>query len=380
MARLKVGVVGVAPGSGLSWGARAHVPALRALPDRFELLGVANTSAESARAAAQDFGIPRAYDNVAAMVADPEIDLVSVAVRVPYHFEIVQAALVAGKHVYCEWPLGNGLAEARQMAEMARKAGVKAVVGTQARVAPTVQLLKRLVAEGRIGRVLSSTITARGRNWGAVLDSYKVRGYLLDAKNGATMTSIMMSHTLAAVQEALGDIADVSAMIETLRPTTYALDIGREVPMTAPDQAVFTGHLGGGAVFSMHFRGGDPRGVPGFLWEICGTEGDVRIEGVNGNSQMIDLKISAGLGREGQIAPLELPADLTAGWPVKIIPGNVARVYARMAQDIAQGTRSAPDFEDAVQLHELLDTIERAALGGERLRPPSKVRPLDPFA
>src|SRR5690349_17931423 len=82
--RFKVGIVGLQPGR--SWAARAHVPALRALADRFEIAGVANTSKASAEAAAAAMGIPRAYDNVAALVADPEVDIVAVTVKVPHHF------------------------------------------------------------------------------------------------------------------------------------------------------------------------------------------------------------------------------------------------------------------------------------------------------
>src|SRR5216683_2919049 len=108
--RFKVGIVGLQPGR--SWAARAHVPALRALSESYEIAGVANTSRASAEKAAAETGLPRAFANVAEMIAEPEIDIVVVTVKVPHHLELVKAAFDAGKHVYCEWPLGNGLAEA----------------------------------------------------------------------------------------------------------------------------------------------------------------------------------------------------------------------------------------------------------------------------
>ena len=117
--RFRVGIVGVSTERG--WGTTAHIPALRALSDVFEIAGVANTSLTSAKAAAAAFGIPRAFENVAELVASPDIDVVAVTVKVPYHREVVTAALEAGKHVYCEWPLGNGLAEAIELAELARR-------------------------------------------------------------------------------------------------------------------------------------------------------------------------------------------------------------------------------------------------------------------
>jgi len=135
--RFGVGIVGVEPGR--SWAARSHIPALRALPETFDIIGVANTSKASAEAAAAATGLPRAFADVAELVATPEVDIVAVAVKVPPHFEIVKAAISAGKHVYCEWPLGNGLAEAEEMAAFARANGVLGVAGTQARVAPEIR-------------------------------------------------------------------------------------------------------------------------------------------------------------------------------------------------------------------------------------------------
>ena len=112
--RFGVGIVGLQPGR--SWAARAHIPALRALSDHFEIVGIANTSKASAEEAAAACGIQRAFSDVGELVASPDVDIVTVTVKVPHHFEIVTAALEAGKHIYCEWPLGNGLAEAEQVA------------------------------------------------------------------------------------------------------------------------------------------------------------------------------------------------------------------------------------------------------------------------
>jgi predicted dehydrogenase len=131
--RLKVGIVGLQ--AGRSWAARAHVPALRALPESYEIVGIANTSQASAEAAAAATGVSKAFTNVAELLAAPEIDIVKVAVKVSHHFEVVKAAIEAGKHVYCEWPLGNGLAEAEELAKLARVKRVLGVIGTQARVA-----------------------------------------------------------------------------------------------------------------------------------------------------------------------------------------------------------------------------------------------------
>ena len=102
--KIRVGLVGAHATSG-SWGARAHVPALQALPE-YALLAIATAHEETARAAASAFGARLAFSDYHALVAHPDVDLVAVNVRVPYHREIVLAAIEAGKDVFCEWPLG----------------------------------------------------------------------------------------------------------------------------------------------------------------------------------------------------------------------------------------------------------------------------------
>lgn len=365
--RFRVGIVGLQPGR--SWAARAHVPALRALPD-FEIVGVANTSRASAEAAAAATGIPRPFANVADLVASPEVDIVTVAVKVPHHLEIVKAAIEAGKHVYCEWPLGNGLAEAEEMAERARARGVLGVVGTQARAAPEIEYLGKLVADGFVGEVLSTTLTARGRGWGASIDNKATGAYLLDRANGATMLTIPLGHTLAALRDVLGNIGELSAVLANRRSSVIALDTGETLPMTAPDQVLVSGVLESGAPISIHYRGGEARGG-GLVWEINGSEGDIRVTGPSGHAQMVQLSLEGARGGERELRPLEVPASYRSGWPDTVVPGNVARVYARMAADLRDGTRTAPTFDDAVELHRLVDAVETAAGSGDRVSLPA---------
>lgn len=113
MGAIGVGIIGASPDRG--WSADAHVPAVRAIPD-FTLAAVSTSRRESADAAARAYGVPLAFDNHADLVSRNEVDLVTVAVKVPYHHELVSAALEAGKAVYCEWPLAHDAAEAEDLA------------------------------------------------------------------------------------------------------------------------------------------------------------------------------------------------------------------------------------------------------------------------
>src|SRR3979409_1492794 len=130
--KIRVGIVGATVTVGGSgWGAHAHVPALHALPEDYELKAVCTQHADTAQASAAAFGAELAFHNFEAMVSHPDIDLVVVSVRVPGHYDLVMQALEAGKAVFCEWPLGASVAEAEKMATLAQTSALRTAVGLQ---------------------------------------------------------------------------------------------------------------------------------------------------------------------------------------------------------------------------------------------------------
>src|SRR3954465_787612 len=144
--RIRVGIIGANPDRG--WAAQAHIPALTSLSEDFEITALSTTRRESADAAGKRFGVPLAFDNHQDLVNSPAVDVVAITVKVPYHLELASAALRAGKAVYCEWPLGNGLHEAETLAALAKQQGVLAVAGLQARSSPPVAYVHDLIKQG----------------------------------------------------------------------------------------------------------------------------------------------------------------------------------------------------------------------------------------
>src|SRR3954449_2507514 len=155
LSKLGVGIIGVSPTRG--WAATAHIPALRALPN-YEIRALSSHSAGSARTLGEVFGVSAVFSDHEQMVTRPEIDLVTVTVKAPRHRELVDAALAAGKAVYCEWPLGRDLDDARAMAALAAEQGVRSAVGLQARQAPAIEFVQELLIEGYVGEVLSTSM------------------------------------------------------------------------------------------------------------------------------------------------------------------------------------------------------------------------------
>ena len=115
--KLGVGIIGASAERG--WAKDAHVPAVHGL-DGLELVAVAAGDTAKANAAAKAFGATRGYATGSGPHSrDSAVDIVAVAVKVPDHRELVLAAVAAGKHVYCEWPLGRNLSETEEMAKTA---------------------------------------------------------------------------------------------------------------------------------------------------------------------------------------------------------------------------------------------------------------------
>src|SRR3989475_5135355 len=183
--RIRVGIIGASPDRG--WAAEGHIPALKSLADDFEITALSTSRRESADAAGKRFGVPLAFDNHRELVDSADVDVVAITVKVPHHLELATAALEAGKAVYCEWPLGNGLAEAQTLAALAKKKGVLAVVGLQARAAPAVAYVRDLIQQGYVGEVLSTSLIGSGMGWGPTVEPFNL--YMNEKKNGATMLS-----------------------------------------------------------------------------------------------------------------------------------------------------------------------------------------------
>src|SRR5213595_1305662 len=211
--KIRVGIIGVNPDRG--WAAQAHIPALKSLSHAFEITALSTSRRESADAASKFFGVPVAFDNHKELVNRADVDVVAITVKVPYHFELATAALSAGKAVYCEWPLGNGLKEAQTLAALAKKKCVLAVAGLQARSAPPVAYVHDLIKQGYVGEVLSTTLIGSGMGWGPTVEPYNA--YLNDKKNGATMLSIPLGHAAEALCYCLGEVRELSATMAARR-------------------------------------------------------------------------------------------------------------------------------------------------------------------
>jgi predicted dehydrogenase len=314
------------------------------------------------------FGVPAVFSDPEDLVSRPDIDVVAVTVKVPHHRELVSAALAAGKAVYCEWPLGLDLDDARAMAALAAQQGVRTVVGLQARQAPAIEYVQQLLSDGYVGEVLSTTMVGLSV-LGDVLG--QPNAYMLDKKNGANVLTVAAGHSLDILNYVLGEFADLSAVSDLRRPLITIEETGEQIVKTAVDQIAVIGTLTSGATASVHIREAVAGGT-GFLWEINGTDGTLRITADAALPEIYPLTVAGARGRN-EPAELAIPAALTQKWPALVaLEGapafNVGRAYAAFALDIDNGTHTVPNFADAVRRHEVIAAIERSAASGERVK------------
>src|SRR5256884_7746754 len=207
--KIRLGLIGASVRG--TWSSRSHLPAVRASAD-VELTAVCTTRADSAGAARQAGGARLAFDDWRKMVASPEIDAVAVVVRVPSHYPSTKAALEAGKHIYCEWPLGRTTAEAVELAALARANRLVTAVGLQARVNPAILYMKELIAAGFVGEMMAVHV-AMIRD--GVLTRPSHRTWQRDAELGANTLTIANGHTIDAMRFVAGDFTRLSAVVAT---------------------------------------------------------------------------------------------------------------------------------------------------------------------
>src|SRR5271169_3412248 len=358
--KIRVGIVGASPNRGFA--SIAHIPALQALAG-YEIAAVCTTRQESAEAAARYFGIPMAFSDPEKLAQHPEVDLVTVSVKVPDHYRPVMAAIEAGKHVYCEWPLGRDTAEAVRMLDAAERKGIRHAVGLQGQMSPAINYVKDLVAEGYVGRLLTATMIGCAPNWGVTID----QAYQADLTNGANLMTITGGHQIDALCYCLGEFRELSAFAVSQRDRIVTDDQGA-VALTSPDQLAVSGIVGDGAVVSFQIRGGMAHGTE-FLFEIHGTDGDLIVASTTGGSmQRQELSLHGAQGKGTKLAELPIPAKYryVPGSVPANSPYNVAQLYAKLGESIGNGTPASPGFDAAVKRHQLIDAIVRASRTGQK--------------
>lgn len=173
--KLKIGLIGA---GGIARA--AHLPGYASIPDLCEVVAICDVQEETAKTLAQEFGIGKVVTDYKAIIADPEIDAISVTTPNAFHMQPTIDALKAGKHVLCEKPLGMNAAECRKMCRAAKDAGKILQVGLQLRFGGIARFMRSYIDAGHMGSIYYSRAQALRRRgvpgWGVFIDKKKQGG------------------------------------------------------------------------------------------------------------------------------------------------------------------------------------------------------------
>ncbi len=354
-AALRVGVVGA--DTRASWAKESHIPAIASL-DGLILAAVATRSQDSAQAAAAAFGAERWYADPLELVRSPDVDIVSVCIRVPAHREVVLAALAAGKAVFCESPLGRSVEEGEEMAGKARAAGTPTAIGLQARHNPSARRAADLVTAGAIGRPLTARVISTTSGFGPLtLSGY---AYFNAIDSGANLVTITGAHTLDLIEAVLGGYVEVEARAPVLFPLVKLMDTGAEVVNETANHLAVLGRTSTGCEVSVDIDGGRaPEDTP-FSLEVRGSEGTLTLTGGH------PFGFQAGDFQLKTTASFDPPERPAASGGLLGAAVNVGEVYAQLARDVSTGSRASLGFEHAARSSRLMTTVSEAARTGRR--------------
>lgn len=346
-----------------------HLPSLRLCPDTCEVVAVASRTEEKARAFADRQGIPRAYPDWSALLADRDVDAVVICPPSGLTYAVARAAIAAGKHILCEKPLGLNYQEARELQAAAERSGTVHMVAFTFRFVPGLRYLKRLVSEGHLGEI---------RHWRM---SY-FTDFMLDparpiawrnqrAQAGAGVLADMGSHGIDFARHLLGEIAAVSGvgrLYVRRRPDPSGTGL---VAADAEDACAFAVEFAGGTIGTFDLnravagRGGSGRGNYQCI-EVHGTGGAAVYELI----RPFELQISVGpaMTRTQQWARAEVPFDLRKypGSPRNPLVDDPLMGYkldqgVAFLQAIRGETQEYPTFRDGAETQRVIDAVERAA-------------------
>ncbi|WP_123747154.1 Gfo/Idh/MocA family protein [Saccharothrix texasensis] len=362
----------------------AHSQAWRVAPRFFDLplrpvmAVVCGRDRARTEAAAARLGWAEAATDWRAVLDRDDVQVVDICTPGDTHAEIAVAALAAGKHVLCEKPLANTVAEAEAMAEAAARAaaaGVRAMVGFTYRRVPALSLARELVARGRLGRV--HHVRAQYLQDWIVDPAAPLSWRLQKERAGSGALGDIGAHIVDATQFILGDtIREVSGTLETFvseRPLaaehsglsgTAVSD--RTGPVTVDDAALFLARFSGGALGAFEatrFANGRKNAI---RIEINGSAGSLAFDFEDMNVLHYydggDDASVAGFRRIVVTEPQHPYVD--AWWPAGHGLGY-EHAFTHQAVDfvraVAAGTDPAPSFADGLQLQRVLAAVEASA-------------------
>ncbi|HLU63735.1 MAG TPA: Gfo/Idh/MocA family oxidoreductase [Protaetiibacter sp.] len=365
----------------------AHSQGWRVAPRFFDLPAdphmalVVGRTPDAVASAATTWGWDESATDWRSAIERDDIDVVDIVTPGSSHAEIAIAALEAGKHVLCEKPLANTVAEAEAMAEAAARAaerGVYAMVGFTYRRVPATAFARALVAEGRIGRVTQVRASYR-QDW-LVDPQVPLAWRLRKELAGSGALGDIGAHAVDLAQYITGlRLEAVSGTLETIvkeRPLpadapSEGASLGGAAgsgtgEVTVDDVAMFTGRFDSGVLGSFEATRFATGRKNALRVEVSGTEGAIAFDLEDLNALEVYDR-TAPADRQGFTRILVTEPQhpyLSAWWPAGHMLGyehGFSHQVVDFVTAIEEGRQPTPSFADGLHVQRVLDAVERSA-------------------
>ncbi|HSK34736.1 MAG TPA: Gfo/Idh/MocA family oxidoreductase [Propionicimonas sp.] len=379
--RINVGMVGYAFMGKAHSHAWSTAPRFFDLPLQVGMAALCGRNAARTQEAATTFGWASIETDWHDLIARDDIDLIDICTPGDSHAEIATAALRAGKHVLCEKPLANTVAQAEEMSAAAAEAaerGVFAMVGFTNRRVPAMALARKMIAEGRLGKIRQVRASYQ-QDW--IVDPLvPLAWWLQKDRAGSGSLGDIGAHIADLAQFLLDDrIVATSGTLETFVKTRPNQADGTGLAgatagegfgeVTVDDAAWFLGRFAGGAIGSFEATRFATGRKNALIMEVNGADGSLvwNLEDLN-VLHYYDNRIPAVEAGFRRILATEpdtpyygawWPAGHTIGWEHGFTHQVVDLVTA-----LAAGVQPTPSFADGLHVQKVLDAVERSAADG----------------
>jgi predicted dehydrogenase len=374
--KVRIGMVGY------KFMGKAHSNAYRNLPFYFNaevepvMQAIAGRNEEAVKEAAEKMGWATYETDWRRLIERDDIDLIDIVTPNNAHVEIAIAAAEAGKHILCEKPLAMTLEQSERMLQAVKKSGAVHMICHNYRFAPAVQFAKKLIQDGRIGKIHHIRATYL-QDW--ILDpNFPLVWRLQKEVTGSGTHGDILAHSLDLARFLVGEFKEVVGMMETFikeRPIVETsgglsakadanqLEMGE---VTVDDTSAFMARFENGAVGvfeATRLAGGNRNGN---RFEINGEKGSIRWDMENMNLlQVYFADDESGLqGFRTINCTEELHPFAGAYWPPGHIIGyehTFINLMVALMDGIAKGYSPVPNFEDGVKNQAVLAAVEQSA-------------------
>ncbi|PNW09483.1 dehydrogenase [Microbacterium testaceum] len=356
-----------------------QAPRMFDLPREIEMAVVVGRNPDAVASAAAKWGWAESATDWREIVGRDDIDIVDIVTPGESHAEIAIAALDAGKHVLCEKPLANTVAEAEAMAEAAARArvrGIRSMVGFTYRRVPAVTLLRDMIAEGAVGTVQQVRAAYR-QDW--LVDPETPLAWRLQKEHaGSGALGDIGAHIIDMTQFVTGlGVERVSGTIDTIvkeRPLPADGSMGlskgagaaEKGAVTVDDVAIFTGRLANGALASFEATRFATGRKNALTIEVSGDRGALAFDLEDLNSLRFYDR-TAPEGRQGftQILVTESQHPyVSAWWPAGHLLGyehGFSHQVVDLVNAIADGSDPHSSFDEGLCVQRVLDAVERSS-------------------